>query len=53
MLVEHVATSAHAYEDFARVSVVENFHHVVQNAPSGYHVVFVAVMFDVGNAPLT
>ena len=49
MLVEHVARGIQADEDGARVSVVENFGRVVQNAPAGNHVVFVAIMLDVGD----
>lgn len=50
VLVEEVAGGAHAHEDAAAVAVVEDGHGVVENAPARDHVVFVAVVFDVGDA---
>lgn len=49
MLIEHVSRGVGADENSARVSIVEDFGRVVKNAPAGDHVVFIAVMFDMGD----
>lgn len=51
MLIEQVAAGAHADEDLAAVAVVEDLGHVVEDAPAGDHVEFVAVVLDVRDAP--
>ncbi len=50
MLVEQVAAGAHADEDFAAVPVVQDLGDVVEDAPAGDHVEFVAVVLDVRDA---
>lgn len=50
MLVEQVAAGAHADEDFAAVTVVQDLGDVVEDAPAGDHVEFVAVVLDVRDA---
>lgn len=50
VLVEEMPRGAHAHEDGAAVAVVEHGHGVVEDAPAWDHVVFVAVVLDVGDA---
>ena len=46
-----MACGTHSHEDGAAIAVVEHISDVVESAPAGDHVVFVAVVFDVRDAP--
>lgn len=53
MLIEHMACGSHPHKYSPAVPIVENAANIIQCAPSGDHVIFVAIVFDVRDAPLT
>lgn len=50
MLVEQVPSCIFAHEDCAGITVVEHSRSVIENAPARDHVLFIAVVLDMGDA---